>query len=259
LDKLREEGIVFHLQATVKEFTSSREALISKKDGSSVLISFDAVFVAIGRGFSLEELRLEKAGIRIKDDKIVVSPYLQTSNRRVFTCGDISGSFMLSHAAEQQARLLLNNFFSPFKRKLNNAHMSWATFTDPEVVSFGMLERELRQKRIRFKKLEMNFNEEDRAVVDDYQYGKLILFISRGGLLKKESILGGSLVAPQAGEIAQELILANMKELSINDIFNKIYPYPVASRVNQMIIVRYKEKQLTGTLKKVLRWLYRIG
>ncbi|HEY4197623.1 MAG TPA: NAD(P)/FAD-dependent oxidoreductase [Mucilaginibacter sp.] len=258
LDKLREEGIVFHLQATVKEFTSSREALISKKDGSSVPISFDAVFVAIGRRLELEELRLEKAGIRIEDGKIIVNAYLQTTNKRVFTCGDISGSLMLSHVAEQHARLLLNNFFSPFKKKLKNTHMSWATFTDPEVVSFGMQGKELQKKRIGFKKLEMNFNEDDRAVVDDYQYGKLILFVTRGGFLKKESILGGSLVAPQAGEIAQELILANMKGLSINDIFNKIYPYPVASRVNQMIIVQYKDKQLTGTLKKVLRWLFRI-
>jgi pyruvate/2-oxoglutarate dehydrogenase complex dihydrolipoamide dehydrogenase (E3) component len=151
LEKLKEEGIEFYLQTVVKEFSSSHEALISKNDGSTVHLPFDALFVAVGRIFDLVELQLEKAGIRTKDGKIIVSPYLQTTNKRVYTCGDISGSLMLSHAAEQHARLLLNNFFSPFKKKLNNTHMSWVTFTDPEVVSFGMLEKELRQKNIVLK------------------------------------------------------------------------------------------------------------
>ena len=135
--------------------------------------------------------------------------------------------------------------------------MSWVTFTDPEVATFGLNKKVLSEKNISFKKLVMNFNEDERAIVDNYQYGKLVLYISKGGLFKKETILGGSMVAPNAGELVQELILANVKGLSINDIFNKIYPYPVASRVNQMIIVEHKEKQLTGSLKKLLKFLFR--
>ncbi len=49
------------------------------------------------------------------------------------------------------------------------------------------------------------------------------------------------MLAPHAGELIQELILANAGKLSVNSIFNKIYPYPVASRINQHIIINYKE------------------
>jgi len=136
--------------------------------------------------------------------------------------------------------------------------MSWVTFTSPEVATFGLSEAVLLKREISFEKLEMNFEDDDRAVVDSYQYGKLVLYISKGGMFKKEKILGGSMIAPNAGELVQELILAMIKGLGINDIFNKIYPYPVASRVNQMIIVKHKEKQLTGTLKKLLKFLYRV-
>jgi pyruvate/2-oxoglutarate dehydrogenase complex dihydrolipoamide dehydrogenase (E3) component len=55
--------------------------------------------------------------------------------------GDIAGSLQFSHAAEQQARLLLNNFFSPLKKKLNNDHMTWVTFADPEVATFGLQQK----------------------------------------------------------------------------------------------------------------------
>ncbi|WP_301921658.1 NAD(P)/FAD-dependent oxidoreductase [Ferruginibacter sp.] len=257
MEQLKKEGITFHLNAKVKEFTNANEAIIQQKDRTNFKQSFDAVFVAVGRKIVLKDLGLEQVGIQVKYDKIVVNKYLQTTNKHVYTCGDVSGSLMFSHAAEQQARLLLNNFFSPLKKKLNNDYMSWVTFTDPEVATFGLSEKVLLKRNISFEKLTMNFDEDDRAIVDSYQYGKLVLYISKGGLFKKEKILGGSMVAPNAGELVQELILANVKGLSINDIFNKIYPYPVASRVNQMIIVKHKEKQLTGALKKLLKFLFR--
>jgi hypothetical protein len=86
----------------------------------------------------------------------------------------------------------------------------------------------------------------------------MVLFISSKGFFKKQKILGGTMVAPNAGELIQELILANTGGLSINTIFNKIYPYPVSTRINQKVIVEYKSQQLTNTIKKLLQFAYKI-
>jgi pyruvate/2-oxoglutarate dehydrogenase complex dihydrolipoamide dehydrogenase (E3) component len=106
--------------------------------------------------------------------------------------------------------------------------------------------------------LEQDFKDDDRAVTDNYQYAKMILFIDKKGFLKKQKILGGTMISPGAGELIQELILANAAKLSINKIFNKTYPYPTASRINQLIILKYKEKDLTQTIKIILQKLYKI-
>ncbi len=257
-ERLKTEGIKFIMGSEVKEFTSATEAIIVNKEGGTSTVSFDALFVAVGRRVDLASLNLDKAGVSISNNKINVNAHLQTSNKHVYTCGDISGSLQFSHAAEQHARLLLNNFFSPLKKKLNNDYMSWVTFTDPEVAAFGLQEKQLFKKDKSFEKLVMNFDHDDRAVVDNYQYGKLVLYISKGGLFAKQKILGGSMIAPGAGELIQELILANSTGISIDSIFNKIYPYPVASRINQMIIVKHKEKILTSGLKKLLQFAYRL-
>ena len=66
------------------------------------------------------------------------------------------------------------------------------------------------------------------------------------------------MIAPDAGELIQELIVANTEGISINAIFNKIYPYSVASRINKKIIVQYKSKGLTGNIKKLLHVAYKI-
>jgi len=258
LKQLKKEGVNFFFNAAVDHFISSNEAIIKLRDGKTEIIQFDAVFVAIGRELNLKSLQLNNAGIQFKNDKIDVDKYLRTTNKNVFVCGDVAGDLQFSHAAEFHARILLNNFFSPFNKTLNNDHMSWVTFTDPELATFGLNEKQLKERNIGYKKLEQNFDEDDRAVVDNYEYGKLILYISKGGLFQKEKILGGTLVAPHAGEIIQELVLANSTSLSINSIFNKIYAYPVASRINQGIIVKHKEESLTGTIKKLLHFAFKI-
>src|SRR5688572_15031473 len=216
--RLQEEGIKFIVEAQVEQFINENEAIIKTLNNETYHASFDAVFIAVGRSFELDELQLQNAGIEVKDNRIIANKYLQTSNKNVFVCGDIAGSLKFSHAAEQHARLILNNLFSPLKKKLDNSHMSWVTFSDPQVATFGLSEHELVDQKISFEKLTMKFNEDDRAVVDDYRYGKLILFISKGGFLKKEKILGGSMAAPDAGELIQELILANKTSLSINSL-----------------------------------------
>lgn len=242
----------------IEKFTSANEAVLKHKNGDTFTQTFDAVFAGIGRELVLEPLQLSVAGIETKDNKIVKDQYLRTTNKNVFVCGDIAGDLLFSHAAEFHARIILNNLFSPIKKKLSNDHMSWVTFTDPEVATFGINEKQLLQRNIKYIKLEESFKDDDRAITDNYRYGKTILFISKKIWFKKQVILGGTMIAPNAGELIQELKLANTSHLSIEDIFNKIYPYPVASRINQKVILGYKQQALTGFIKKLLRITFKI-
>lgn len=258
LKRLQTEGIIFHFEESLKKFNSPNEAILEKKNGEVLQLSFDAVFVGIGRVLKLELLKLEKAGIEVKDHKIIVDDRLRTTNKDVMVCGDVAGDLQFSHAAEHHGRIILNNLFSPLNKKLNNDHMSWVTFTDPQLATFGLNEEELKKRGIQHIKLEQDFSEDDRAVTDNYQYAHMILYISKDNFFKKERILGGSMIAPNAGEFIQELILANTSGLSTNSIFNKIYPYPVASRINQQLIVKHKEKSLTSGLKKILQFAFKL-
>lgn len=258
LQQLKEEGLKFIFDASIEKFTSANEAVIKNKNGQTSTQVFDAVFAGIGRELVLEPLQLSLAGIKTKDDKIVKDKYLRTTNKNVFVCGDIAGDLQFSHAAEFHARIILNNLFSPLKKKLSNDHMSWVTFTEPEVATFGINEKQLLQRNIKYIKLEESFKDDDRAITDNYRYGKAIMYISTKKWFKKQVILGGTMIAPNAGELIQELILANTSGLSIDDIFNKIYPYPVAARINQKVILGHKQKSLTDFIKKLLQMAFKI-
>ncbi len=257
-ERLINEGMQIHTNSTVTKFTGSRSCVIRSHDGREEIVEFDVALFATGRVPVTTSLMPEKAGIRMDNGIIQSDDSLRTSNRHVYVCGDVAGRHMLSHAAEHHARVILNNLFSPLRKTVSNEKISWVTFTDPQIATFGLSETALQFKGIKYRKLVYDFADDDRAVTDDYTFGKAVLYISNSLLPGKERILGGTMVAPEAGEMVQELILSMDQGIDINALFDKIYPYPVASRVNQMIIVRHKEQQLTEPLKRFLRTLYRL-
>ena len=83
LKRLQDEGITFLFNVSLQKFSSPIQAVLNKKNGEAFTLSFDAVFVGIGRELILEPLRLEKAGIEVKDHKIVVDDQLRTTNKDV--------------------------------------------------------------------------------------------------------------------------------------------------------------------------------
>lgn len=251
LEEMKKQGIGFRFNSALKEFVSETEAVFTDTEGKEEAISFDAVFIGIGRVLNTEGLALEKAGIEMRDGKIMADEYLRTTNKNVLLCGDVAGGFQFTHAAEMHAGVILNNFFSPFKKQFTSEHISWVTYTTPEVASFGLWEAELKKRGLVYTVLESDFSEDDRAITDDYQYGKSKIFISPKG-----KILGGTMAAPNAGELIQELILANSAGLSIKHIFNKTYPYPTATRINKRLASAHFAGKLTEFNKKLLRWLY---
>lgn len=250
--QMQKEGVRFLLEHTLKEFTTATQAVLIAKDGSEVHVQFDALFVGIGRVLNTEGLALEKAGIRQDEKgKIIVDAYLRTTNKNVYLCGDIAGNYQFTHAAEMHASIILKNLFSPFKKKFTGEGISWTTYTTPEIATFGLQEPELKKRLINYRVLATDMTEDDRAITDSYQYGKSKLFISKKGV-----VLGGTMVAPHAGELIQELILAQNSKLSVSALFNKTYAYPVATRINKRVVSRYMASALTPFVKKLLRLLY---
>jgi pyruvate/2-oxoglutarate dehydrogenase complex dihydrolipoamide dehydrogenase (E3) component len=228
------------------------------KDGASRYVSFESVFIATGRVLNIEGLELPNARIQVREDRIGSNDYLQTSNKHVFLCGDVAGRLKFSHVAEYHARILINNFFSPIKKKHRVDNLSWVTFTDPELATFGLSEAQLRQRGIPYERLEQDFVGDDRAAADDYRYGKLIVLIKKGRVPGRRRILGGSMIAPNAGELIQELLLLQISRSSLNPLFDKIYPYPVAARINQQLAIRLRERQITSVTKALLRWAFHL-
>lgn len=253
--KMLAQGAQFIFNSESVRIDNGTTLIIKNKntqEESSVI--FDTALVAIGRKLNIENLGLENAGIEVENGKIVVDQYLRTTNKNTFLCGDIAGGFQFTHGAELHAKVILNNFFNPLKKKLSYDTFSWVTYTTPELVTFGLSEDQLLKCGISFEKAITSFEDDDRAITSDTRNGKSEIYID----LKSKVVLGGTMVADNAGELCQELLLAMSSKLPIKHLFNKIYPYPTASRINKKLVSDYFKKGFTENKKNILRILFKV-
>jgi pyruvate/2-oxoglutarate dehydrogenase complex dihydrolipoamide dehydrogenase (E3) component len=257
-ERLSKDGIRFYFNKNTLRF--EKGSLIVLEDAithEEMTLHFDAVLVSIGRVLNTESLELDKAGITVDErGKIKVDSYLRTTNKNVLVCGDVAGQHQFTHAAELHAGVIIKNMLTPLlKKKLRTDTLSWVTYTTPELATYGLSQTELMKENVPFKVLESSFEEDDRAITDDARYGYTKMFVHT----KTKQILGGTMIAPNAGELIQELILVTTSGLTTGAVFNKIYPYPTASRINKRVVMSGERGRLTPFVKRLMRFLYSLN
>lgn len=231
------EGIDIINEAEVKAFKNGN-AKVVVKDGTISEIACDATLISVGRIVNTKGMNLEKGGITLTErGKIKVDDYLQSTNKKVYVIGDAAGAYMFSHGAEKMVRQLWRNLLMPiFKKKNTLSDLSWVTFTDPQVAHFGLTEKQLQDQSIPHYRQDQNFEHDDRAILQDYTYGHMAVWFDGNSTIGQKKILSGSMIAPQAGELVQELELAKHAKIPIKKLDSRVYPYPVATRINQKTI-----------------------
>ncbi len=258
-DVFKEEGIKVIHEATVKSFENG-EAIIETKDGTTQRVGLDVVLMAVGRVVNVKDMGLEKAGIALTDrGRIKVNDYFQSTNKKVYVLGDGAGKYMLSHGAEKMVKLLWRNMLNPLFKKKDKTHdLSWVTFTDPEVATFGYSEEQMNKKRILYYRQDQTFSEDDRAIVDEYPYGRMSVWTNRFGALEDRTIKAATMIAPKAGDLIQELQLAAEAGVPIGKMANRVYPYPVASRINQKTILGITDKAFGKNKRRFAKFMFKL-
>ena len=230
---LRSEGIEVLTGHKAERFEmGAQKQLIATCQGRSVGITFDEVLVAVGRRAHTQSLGLEDLGIELnRDGTVVVDRYLRTSVRSIYACGDVAGPYQFTHMASHQAwYAAVNALFGRVRKfKVNYAVVPWATYTDPEVARVGLSVEEARAAGIDVEVTRHELAHVDRAIADGETRG-FIKVLTRPG---SDQVLGATIVAPQAGELIAEYVLAMTHGLGLKKLMGTIHIYPTSAEINK--------------------------
>ena len=205
---------------------------ISYQNGKFTMgdIEVDQLLISTGRRPNIGALNLEKAKITHSEKGIPLDAYGRTNQPHIFAIGDIVGRPFFTHMAENMGRTVLTNLLLPwpFKKKLDHKQdVPHCTFTDPEIASFGLLEKEALEK-FGAKKIAtytIPMSEVDRAICTSRTEGFVKVVTKKWS----SKILGATIVAPRSGEMLQELTLAKLYKIPLRKLSRLIHPYPVYS------------------------------
>jgi pyruvate/2-oxoglutarate dehydrogenase complex dihydrolipoamide dehydrogenase (E3) component len=257
LKTLREEGLIIREGALVDRAEGSPGALrvTIKAAGRSEVIEGTHLLVAAGRRPNLSDLNLEAAGIKYERQGIVVDRGLVTTNRKVFAIGDCTGAAQFTHMANYHAGIVIRRALFRLPAKVNDALLSWVTYTEPELAHAGLTEEQAKTAKGGIRVLRWPYHENDRAQAERATTGFAKVVTDRTGL-----ILGAAIVGERAGELIQMWSLAISQKLKVRAMMSWISPYPTFSEINKRAAIRYYAKTASNPIvRKVIGLLAKLG
>lgn len=243
---LAQEGASFVLGRRVTGLYQNADGLTAILDDGRT-IPCDAALAAIGREPNVAALALQNAGVAFHDKGIDIDECCRTRQKHIYAVGDVTGRYQFTHMAEHMSKVAVTNAILHWPKKLDEKHIVWTTFTEPELARLGTLEADVVKDGGKYSVYRFPFTRIDRAVTEDETEGMLkVIANSRG------RILGASILGANAGEMIAEYALAMRSGLRLSRIADTIHPYPTYMLGNRSTADQFVAKQLDSPLLGLL-------
>ncbi len=246
------EGIEWIIGRAVAASRSGDEFTLTTSAGE---VHGDMLLVASGRAPVVQELGLERAGVRYTQKGIEVDAHLRTSASNIYAAGDVLGGPQYSHLAGWQGFQAARNALLPGKAPGTPRAMPRVTFTSPEVAQVGLTEQQARRKYgDKLRVGTMPLTRVDRAVSEDDTHGFLKLLALPDG-----SITGGTFVGERASEAITEVVIAIDRGITLQQLAGVVHPYPTYAIALQSVATEMAMQQTFNSPKgRVLCTLSRL-
>ena len=226
----KRRGINFLVNTKVQAIQAVENGVqvkVSGPEGEQTLEAEQAL-VAIGFKPNSKNLGLEEAGVKLTERGFVgIDERMATNVPGIYAIGDVTGQLLLAHVASAQGIIAAENIAGVETITLDYRMMPRATYSYPQVASFGLTEAQARQQGYAVKVGRFNFQANGKALgMGDYGgFGKIIIDE------KYHEVLGGHLVGPEVCELLPELTLAQRMELTSAEIARNVHAHPTLSEV----------------------------
>jgi dihydrolipoamide dehydrogenase len=155
---------------------------------------------------------------------------MQTSQPNIWVLGDADGKFLFKHVANYEARIVYYNAVLNKKIKVDYHAVPHAVFTDPEIASVALREKDAVEKYGRgnllvgFYKYADTAKGEAMSRKDDFV--KVIIKRDTG------KILGAHIIGPQASVLIQEIVnLMYTEKQDLTPLNEAMHIHPALSEV----------------------------
>jgi dihydrolipoyl dehydrogenase len=224
------QGIKIMTGAKVTKLDKKGEgvtAQIEDAKGQKSSLAVERVISAIGVVGNVENLGLEKLGVKTERGTIVIDGHCRTNVPGIYAIGDVAGPPMLAHKAEHEGVICVEAIKGLNPHPMDKLLIPGCTYCQPQIASVGLTEAAAKEKKIEVRVGRFPFVGNGKAIALGEDQGLVKVIFDK----KTGALIGAHMVGAEVTELIQGYVVAMNLETTEEELMHTIFPHPTLSEM----------------------------
>src|SRR5215468_8911449 len=182
------QGIKIFIGAKVTKLDKKSDSVTATIDdgkGGTQSLTVERVISAVGVTGNIENLGLEKLGVKTDRGTIVIDGMCKTNVPGIYAIGDVAGPPLLAHKAEHEGVICVEAIKGLHPHPMNKLLIPGCTYCSPQIASVGLTEQAAKEKKLDIRVGRFPFVGNGKAIAlgEDQGLVKVIFDKATGQLL----------------------------------------------------------------------------
>ncbi len=202
-------------------------ATIDDGKGGTQTLTVERVISAVGVVGNIENLGLEKVGVKTDRGAVVVDNLSRTNVPGIYAIGDVAGPPLLAHKAEHEGVICVEAIKGLKPHPMDKKLIPGCTYCSPQIASVGLTEQAAKEQKreVRVGRFPFAANGKAIALGEDQGLVKVIFDAKTGALL------GAHMVGAEVTELIQGYVVAMNLETTEEELMHTVFPHPTLSEM----------------------------
>lgn len=185
----------------------------------------DVVLSAVGIQTNIENIGLERLGIKTDKGRVIVDDYYKTNVDGIYAIGDIVPGPALAHVASAEGIICVEKIAGQSPEPLDYGNIPGCTYTWPEIASVGYTEQGAKDAGYDIKVGKFPFSASGKASAAGAKEGFVkVIFDAKYG-----EFLGAHMIGANVTEMIAEVVAARKLETTGHEMIKTVHPHPTMS------------------------------
>lgn len=194
--------------------------------GETQVIEAERVLSAIGRAPLVEDIGLDKAGVKLDERGfIAIDRQMKTNVEGIYAIGDVAGPPLLAHKGSHEGVQCVEAIHGDPHAGIDYGNIPNCTYCHPEVASVGLTEAQAREKGYDIEVGTFPWTANGRALTAGETDGFVKIIRDK----KYSEVLGAHIVGPHATELIAEFVVGRHLESTAEEMDRAMHPHPTLS------------------------------
>ncbi|MBZ0122492.1 MAG: dihydrolipoyl dehydrogenase [Roseovarius sp.] len=223
----KKQGMTIMEKATVKRLDRGKDKVTAhiETGGKVEQHDFDTVISAVGIVGNVENLRLDKLGVKVDRTHVAVDEYCRTGVEGLYAIGDLAGAPWLAHKASHEGAMVAELVAGGHPHPVRPEAIAGCTYCHPQVASVGLTEARAKERghEVRIGRFPFIGNGKAIALGEPEGMVKTVFDAKTGELL------GAHMIGAEVTELIQGYVVGRALETTEEDLMNTVFPHPTLS------------------------------